>query len=98
MSDADQILKAIGVNDPAAPRTHEIHFRDPVDTAREGLNRAYRRRLDKVIGHELGIQFRGTAQVTIKQPRWMPGPLWRWLWRQVVLATGPVEQVKRSAK
>ena len=38
----------------------------------------------------LGMEFRQTVHVSVRRPRWMPDPVYRWLMQTIVIEEGPL--------
>lgn len=60
------------------------------------LARRYAHAVEDSVRGQVGIEFRGTVEVRVAKPRWMPAALYRYLMRTIVVITDtPTAKVKR---
>lgn len=65
--------------------------RDALDANADHLTRQLMIEVEAHVTDAVGITFRQSVRVTIRRPRWMPGPVYRALMRTIVVETGRIE-------
>ncbi|MES2210926.1 MAG: hypothetical protein V4515_12210 [Chloroflexota bacterium] len=67
-----------------------------LDDALQSFSKRIGAEQDAAISRALSLRFRQGVAVSVRRPHWMPGRLYRWLMRSIVVTTTPERLAARE--